>query len=61
LNWRELNKKLPHLSETELHALLEAEVAGERRVSFLERIHQRYASLRTTRERLELFKMAKAP
>ena len=58
MNWRELNKKLNLLSESEVLALLEAERAGQRRVTFLERLHQRYTALRTARERIELLQEA---
>ncbi len=57
-NWRELNKKLNLLSESEVLALLNAERAGQRRVTFLERLHQRYTALRTARERIELLQEA---
>jgi hypothetical protein len=57
-NWRELNKKLNLLSESEVLALLEAERVGQRRVTFLERLHQRYTALRTARERVELLQEA---
>ena len=57
-NWRELNKKLNLLSESEVLELLEAERAGQRRVTFLERLHQRYTALRTARERIELLQEA---
>jgi hypothetical protein len=39
-------------------ALLEAERRGARRVTFLERLHQRYTMLRAARERVELLKEA---
>lgn len=58
MNWRELNKKLNLLSEDEVLALLNSERAGPRRVSFLERLHQRYTALRTARERVELLQEA---
>ena len=57
-NWRELNKKLNLLSENEVLELLEAERVGQRRVTFLERLHQRYTALRTARERIELLQEA---
>ena len=57
-NWRELNKKLNLLSESEVLELLEAERAGQRRVTFLERLHQCYTALRTARERIELLQEA---
>jgi hypothetical protein len=46
------------LSEGEVLALLEAERQGARRVTFLERLHQRYTMLRAARERVELLKEA---
>lgn len=58
MNWRTLNQKLNLLSEDEVLALLEAERQGARRVTFLERLHQRYTMLRAARERVELLKEA---
>ena len=58
MNWRDLNKKLNLLSESEVLELLNAERAGQRRVTFLERLHQRYTALRTARERIELLQEA---
>ena len=58
MNWRELNKKLNLLSESEVLELLNAERVGQRRVTFLERLHQRYTALRTARERIELLQEA---
>ena len=58
MNWRELNKKLNLLSEEEVLALLTEERFGPRRVTFLERLHQRYTMLRAARERVELMKEA---
>jgi hypothetical protein len=57
-NWRELNKKLNLLSESEVLDLLNAERVGQRRVTFLERLHQRYTALRTARERIEILQEA---
>jgi len=57
-NWRDLNKKLNMLTEGEVLALLEAERQGAKRVTFLERLHQRYTMLRAARERVELLKEA---
>jgi hypothetical protein len=36
--------------------MLDIEIAGPRRVVVLERLHQRYNTLRVTRERLELLR-----
>jgi hypothetical protein len=58
MNWRTLNQKLNLLSEAEVLALLEDERTGARRVTFLERLHQRYTMLRAARERVELLKEA---
>ena len=58
MHWRELNKKLNMLTEDEVLALLEAERQGAKRVTFLERLHQRYTMLRAARERVELMKEA---
>lgn len=58
MNWRSLNQKLNMLTEAEVLALLEAERQGARRVTFLERLHQRYTMLRAARERVELMKEA---
>lgn len=58
MNWRELNRKLNILTEDEVLALLDAERDGARRVTFLERLHQRYTMLRAARERVELLKEA---
>jgi hypothetical protein len=58
MNWRELNKQLNLLDEYEVLAMLEAERVGARRVTFLERLHQRYTMLRAARERVELMKEA---
>lgn len=58
MNWRSLNQKLNMLTEDEVLALLEDERQGARRVTFLERLHQRYTMLRAARERVELLKEA---
>ena len=58
MNWRELNQKLNMLTEDEVLALLEDERQSARRVTFLERLHQRYTMLRAARERVELLKEA---
>ena len=53
-SWRSLNRRLNAMTEDEVKAALDAEMAGDRRVTVVERLHQRYSSLRATRERLEL-------
>lgn len=58
MNWRELNKNLSALSEDQVKALLDAEVAGAKRVTMIERLHQRYSAMRASRERIELLREA---
>ena len=60
MNWRELNSVLVGRSERQVLALLNKELAGERRMSLLVRMHQRYSVLRTARERARLVGKAKA-
>lgn len=59
LNWRNLNKELPLLTEEQVLALLNEERAGRRRLSILERLHQRYTTLRAARERKEILREAR--
>ena len=59
--WRSLNDRLPTLSEEEVLGMLNNERQSLKRVSVLERLHQRYNTLRVARERLELLKEAKLP
>jgi hypothetical protein len=61
LNWRSLNAKLSDLNEEEVLALLTQERKSERRISMLQRLHQRYTSLRAARERVEILKEAVKP
>ena len=56
LTWRKFQSELPNYSETELLVLLNEERNQYKRVSMLERIHQRYCTLRANRERLEILK-----
>jgi hypothetical protein len=46
------------LPETDVKALLDSEMAGARRVKVIERLHQRYNTLRVARERAELLALA---
>ena len=59
-SWRSVNNKLSMMTEQEVLAMLTSERIGEKRVSILERLHQRYNTLRVTRERLEILSEAKA-
>lgn len=61
LDWRSLNAQINDLSEEEVFALLAEERTGERRISMLQRLHQRYTALRAARERVELLKEAVKP
>lgn len=56
--WRKLNEVLALLPETDVKALLDSEVAGAKRVKVIERLHQRYNTLRVARERITLLKEA---
>jgi hypothetical protein len=61
LTWRVLNHKLSALTEEEVLRLLNEEKTIHRRVVVLERLHQRYSTLRTNRERIELLKIGRKP
>ena len=58
LSWRKLNDKLSTMTEQEVLDLLNFERQGPRRVVVLERLHQRYSTLRAARERAEILKEA---
>jgi hypothetical protein len=60
MNWRDLNKKLPELSEAAVQQLLQDELVGMRRGTVVVRLHQRFTSLRATRERDELLAVLSA-
>ena len=59
--WRSLNNKLSSLSEEEVLRLLNEERENAKRVSMLQRLHQRYNTLRVARERIELLNEATQP
>lgn len=61
LSWRKLNEVLADLSEEQVLRLLDDERITHRRLTVLERLHQRYTTLRASRERIELLKEAKRP
>ena len=56
LTWRELNHVLASKTEDEVLQMLNEERVGTRRIVVLERLHQRYNTLRVSRERVELLK-----
>lgn len=58
LSWRKLNDKLSTMSEQEVLSLLTEERQSAKRVTVLERLHQRYTTLRAARERAEILKEA---
>ena len=53
--WRSLNSALATMSEQQVKELLDQELKGARRIMMLERLHQRYNTLRVARERKALF------
>jgi hypothetical protein len=59
LTWRSLNDKLYALTEAEVLKLLDDERGGSKRISILERLHQRYSVLRATKERIDILKEAR--
>jgi hypothetical protein len=60
-SWRKLNAGLHTLDEAQVLALLNEERQNGKRVTVLERLHQRYSSLRTARERMEILQEATRP
>lgn len=60
-SWRKFHQEANEYSEEQLLAMLEEEKLAHKRVKMLERIHQRYCTLRTSRERLELLKFGRQP
>lgn len=59
--WRSLNADLKTLDEALVLEMLMEERKGQRRVSVLERLHQRYNTLRVSREWIEILQEAKQP
>jgi hypothetical protein len=55
MNWRELQRNFKTYTEADLQKMLEHEMKTEKRVSLVERIHQRLCALRAARERADLF------
>lgn len=56
--WRSINHTLSSKTEAELLDMLNEERIGQRRITILERLHQRYNTVRVARERIELMKEA---
>lgn len=61
LTWRQLNSELKTFDEEKVLDMLNYERKNDRRVVVLERLHQRYTTLRASRERIELLQEAKQP
>jgi hypothetical protein len=61
LSWRALNEQLSAMDEQEVLKMLQVEVSGEKRATYIERLHQRLCALRDARERIELLKKAIRP
>jgi hypothetical protein len=49
------------MDEKAVLTMLQVEVSGERRATYIERLHQRFCALRDARERVELLKKAIKP
>lgn len=54
IDWRSLAKTLSAMPEAEVKRLLDEERATHKRPLIVRRLHQRYAALRTARERAEI-------
>jgi hypothetical protein len=61
ITWRKLNSELRTFDEQKVLEMLTHERANARRVVVLERLHQRYTTLRASRERIELLQEARQP
>ena len=61
LTWRKLNEQLKTFDEQKVLEMLIHERANAKRVVVLERLHQRYTTLRASRERIELLHEATQP
>ena len=61
LTWRKLNEELKTFNEQKVLEMLNHERANAKRVVVLERLHQRYTTLRASRERIELLQEARQP
>jgi len=61
LTWRKLNAELRTLDEIKVLEMLTEERTDAKRVAVLERLHQRYTTLRAARERIEILQEARQP
>lgn len=58
-NWRDLNEGMSELREGQIKEMLDYEMVNEQRKTVIERLHQRYTTLRAKRERAELMGVIK--
>lgn len=61
ITWRKLNSELKTFDEQKVLDMLTHERTNAKRVVVLERLHQRYTTLRASRERIELLQEARRP
>ena len=61
ITWRKLNAELKTLDEAKVLEMLTHKRESAKRVSVLERLHQRYTALRASRERIEILQEARRP
>lgn len=54
IDWRSLTASLSQMKEDDIKRLLDQEMARHKRPAIVRRLHQRYSTLRTMRERAEL-------
>ena len=59
IDWHKLAMTIRSLSEEQLKELLEEEISTHRRPVMAKRLHQRYSSVRTARERAEIMEKVK--
>ena len=59
ISWRALQSQINELTEADIWHLLDEELKGPARATFIERLHRRYCALRASRERIELMRRAK--
>ncbi len=59
--WRSLNSALRTLDEGKVLEMLAHERRNDKRAAVLQRLHQRYNTLRVARERIELLQEATKP
>jgi hypothetical protein len=53
-SWRDINRVLKDFTEDQLNEMIDSEIRTLKRVTVVERLHQRLCSIRNFRERKEL-------